>query len=234
MTSLPGAEHSKKRYLVIGASRGIGAAVAGHLDQQGHDILSVSRTPSLIGEWIQADVSTAAGIATVVSCVKDRSIDGLLYLGGVWERGAFTSEYDFTQSPDEETRFVINVNLIAPIEITKRLHPNLTKSQNPRAVFIGALSGLDNAASPEVANTASKAGLRGATQALRLSLAKTGIGFTVINPGNVETAEVLADIKEGRFPDQSPIPLRDLCSLIDWILSLSRHTDVGEVSLLQK
>jgi NAD(P)-dependent dehydrogenase (short-subunit alcohol dehydrogenase family) len=223
-----------KRYLIIGASRGIGAAVATHLASQGHEIVSVSRSSPGLGEWIQADISTAAGIDKVATSMAERALDGLLFLGGVWEHGAFTSDYDFTRSPDDETRFVISVNLIAPIELTKRLHPNLGKSENPRAIYIGALSGLENSATPEVANTASKFGLRGAVQALRLSLATTGIGFTVINPGNLETEEVLNDIKEGRFPKQFPIPLSDLCSLVDWLLSLSRHTEVGEVNLMQK
>jgi 3-oxoacyl-[acyl-carrier protein] reductase len=222
-----------KRYLIIGASRGIGAAVAKHLASAGHEIISVSRSPGP-GEWIEADISKSEGIEKIAAVLAKRSLDGLLFLGGVWENGAFTSSYDFIGSPDEETRFVISVNLIAPIELAKRLHANMKKSDNPRSIFIGALSGLDNSASPEVANTASKFGLRGAIQALRLSLGNSGIGFTVINPGNLETEEVLNDIKEGRFPDQFPIPLKDLCSLIDWILSLSRHTEVGEVSLIQK
>lgn len=222
-----------KRYLVIGASRGIGAVVAKHLASQGHEIISASRSPGP-GEWIEADISKPAGIEKISVALAGRPIDGLLFLGGVWENGAFTSNYDFIGSPDEETRFVISVNLIAPIELTKCLHANLKGSDSPRSIFIGALSGLDNCASPEVANTASKFGLRGAIQALRLSLKSSGVGFTVINPGNLETEEVLNDIKEGRFPEQFPIPLRDLCSLIDWILSLSRHTEVGEVSLMQK
>lgn len=222
-----------KRYLIIGASRGIGAAVAKHLASQGHEIISASRS-SGPGEWIEADVSKPAGIGKISAALVGRPIDGLLFLGGVWEDGAFTSDYDFIGSPDEETRFVISVNLIAPIELAKSLHANLQGSPNPRAIFIGALSGLDNSASPEVANTASKFGLRGAIQALRLSLGSSGIGFTIINPGNLETEEVLSDIKEGRFPEQFPIPLKDLCSLIDWILSLSRHTEVGEVCLIQK
>lgn len=222
-----------KCYLIIGASRGIGAAVAKHLASQGHEVISASRSPGP-GEWIEADISKPAGIKKISSVLAERPIDGLLFMGGVWENGAFTSDYDFIGSPDEETRFVVSVNLIAPIELTKALHANLHGSANPRAIFIGALSGLDNSASPEVANTASKFGLRGAIQALRLSLGSSGIGFTVINPGNLETEEVLNDIKEGRFPEQFPIPLKDLCSLIDWILSLSRHTEVGEVSLIQK
>ncbi len=98
---------------------------------------------------------------------------------------------------------------------------NFSQAQNPRAIFIGSLSGLEQGASIEVANTASKFALRGAIQSLRLALRDRHIGLGVINPGNVATAEVLTDIQEGRFPPQEAIPLGDLVSCIDWILSLS-------------
>ncbi len=91
---------------------------------------------------------------------------------GSWgdrEKNAFTEQYNFMNSSDKETRFVISVNTIAPIEITRKLAGNLAQADNPRAIFIGALSGFDNCASPEVANTASKFGLRGAVQSLRLA-----------------------------------------------------------------
>ena len=77
----------------------------------------------------------------------------LFYLWGEFgKNGAFTGQYDFMKSPDQETRFVIAVNTIAPIELTKQLAKNLAKSDNPRAIFIGTLSGLDNSPSIEVAN----------------------------------------------------------------------------------
>jgi NAD(P)-dependent dehydrogenase (short-subunit alcohol dehydrogenase family) len=138
------------------------------------------------------------------------------------------------KSSDEETRYVLSVNAIAPIEITRKLVNNLSQAQNPRAIFIGSLSGLEQGASIEVANTASKFALRGAIQSLRLALRDRNIGFSVINPGNVATAEVLTDIQEGRFPPQEAIPLEDLISCIDWILSLSPHVDVSEINLEQR
>lgn len=85
-----------------------------------------------------------------------------------------------------------------------------------------------------MANTASKFGLRGAVQALRIALSDRKIGVTVINPGKVATEEVLADIKEGRFEQQVPIPLADIISGIEWILTLSNAVDIGEINMQQK
>jgi 3-oxoacyl-[acyl-carrier protein] reductase len=155
-------------------------------------------------------------------------------LWGGWENGAFTDQYDFMTSSDQETRFVIAVNTIAPIELTKQLAKNLAKSDNPRAIFIGALSRLDNSPTIEVANTAPKFGLRGAAQALKLALRDYNIGITVINPSNIATEEVLADIEEGRFTAQVPIPLTDIISSIEWVLTLSNAVDIGEINMYQK
>jgi 3-oxoacyl-[acyl-carrier protein] reductase len=224
----------QKRIVVIGASRGIGAAVAQHFVQTGDYVLSVSRSQPIAGEWIQADVSTSEGIKSVADTIGESRLDALLFMGGVWEDGAFTEQYNFMQSSDLETRYVIAVNTIAPIELTKQLAKNLVKSDNPRAIFIGSLSGLDNSASIEVANTASKFGLRGAAQALKLALRDYKIGVTVINPDNVATEEVIVDIEEGRFSQQVPIPLADIISAIEWILTLSKTVDIGEINMQQK
>ncbi|OKH17862.1 SDR family oxidoreductase [[Limnothrix rosea] IAM M-220] len=223
-----------KTYLVVGASRGIGAEVAKHFVATGHRVIGVSRTPAIAGEWLKADVSTPEGIEKIIQSVTSETIDALLYMGGTWEAGAFTDAFEITRSPYAETRRVIDVNTIAPIEITKGLMETLQRSSNPKAIFIGALSGFDNGATKEVANTASKFGLRGAVQSLRVAYRGYGVGFSVINPGNVATAEVLDDIQSGRFAAQTPIPMADLIQTIEWILQLSRDVDVSEVNLRQR
>jgi 3-oxoacyl-[acyl-carrier protein] reductase len=98
-------------------------------------------------------------------------------------------------------------------------------------MFMGALSGRDNFSGREVANSASKFGLRGVVHALREELRSQQIGVTVINPGNVGTPEVLADLAVGGLLGGSAIPLSDLLSIIDCVLSLSRSTCVKEIDL---
>lgn len=223
-----------RNILVVGASRGIGAAVAQFYDKNGDNVISVSRTPSEIGEWIGADISTPEGISQVINAISNRKLDALLFMGGVWEIGAFTNDYDFETSSHTETQSIINVNLIAPIEITKGLLDNLRKAESPRAVFMGATSGVELSSTLEVAYSASKFGLRGAIHALRLGFKNEGIGFTVINPGYVGTEEVLEDIESGQSDGLIPIPMTDLILAVDFVLRSSRNTDVGDITLTQK
>lgn len=220
-----------KTVLVAGASRGIGLAVAEHLVSRADRLLAVSRTEAEIGEWIQADLSNLAGVETVANAIKGDCLDALLYMGGTWEAHAFTSQYRFEDCSDADIAQVIAVNLVAPIRLVQALLPELRRSDNPKIIFMGALSGRDNFPGREVANSASKFGLRGVVHSLREELRSQQIGVTVINPGNVGTPEVLADLAANNLSDGEAIPLTDLLSIIDCVLSLSRATCIKEIDV---
>lgn len=219
------------RIVVVGASRGIGAAVAQHLVDRGHEVHSVSRSHSSAGRWVHADVSTRDGCMKVVQALGDGPLDALLYMGGTWETGAFTEEFDYLRCDDEDMRRVIDVNLVAPIRLAQGFITSLSKASSPRVVFMGALSGLPNRATAEVANTASKTGLLGAAQAMALTFKTKGIGTTVINPGNVATPEVVSELEHGVLSGGEAIPMRDLLACIDLVISMSSTTDVERIDL---
>jgi NAD(P)-dependent dehydrogenase (short-subunit alcohol dehydrogenase family) len=220
-----------KTLLVTGASRGIGLAVAEHLVSQVDRLLAVSRTKAPVGEWIEADLSELAEVETVVNAIGGDRLDALLYMGGTWETHAFTSQYSFEDCSDADIAQVIAVNLVAPIRLVKALLPALRRSDNPKIIFMGALSGRDNFSGREVANSASKFGLRGVVHSLREELRSQQIGVTVINPGNVGTPEVLADLAADNLSGGEAIPLTDLLKIIDCILSLSRATCIKEIDV---
>ena len=217
--------------IVVGASRGVGTAVSEHLISRTNRLIAVSRSASPVGEWVKADISTKQGVEIVRNSVGDCVLDGLLYMGGTWENKAFTQDYSFEKCSDEDIENVLLVNLLAPIRLTKSLLPALRKSSNPKIIFMGALSGLDNFPAREVANSASKFGLRGAVHALREELRQDRIAATVINPGNIATPEVLSDLKEAGQSEQNAIPLQDLLQVIDCVLSLSRATCIKEIQI---
>jgi len=72
---------------------------------------------------------------------------------------------------------------------------------------MGALSGLDNFPAREVANSASKFGLRGVVHALREELRQDRIAITIINPGNIATPEVLSDLKQAGKSEENAIAI---------------------------
>lgn len=224
----------RKNIVVIGSSRGIGEELVMHLAEAGHQLYGVSRSRSLNCKWIEGDISNARGIDTIVRKIGDQRIDVLIFSAGLWEEKGFMPDFSFLDTKDEETRRIMSINVVAPIEITKRLVGNLSQSDNPRAIYLGAMSGVEQLASDQVAYSASKFALRGAIQGLRVALSDQGIGFTVINPGNVATQEVLQDIENGHYTGQSPIPISDITSTVDWLMSLSSTVEIGDVNLSQR
>ncbi|RXF05602.1 SDR family oxidoreductase [Pseudoalteromonas sp. PS5] len=224
----------KRNIVIVGASRGIGLAVAEFYAAKGECIISVSRTRSSVGHWIEADISTLEGIRKVIDEISDKAIDALLYMGGIWESSAFTEEYDFEKTSFTETQSIINVNQLAPIELVKGLLANLRRAKNPRAIFMGATSGLELSTTSEVAYSASKFGLRGAVHSLRVGYKNEGIGFTTVNPGYVGTDEVLNDIESGESIGLIPIPMEDVIRAVDFVMQSSRNTDIGDIVLTQK
>ena len=222
---------SFKTVLVAGASRGVGLAVAEHLVDHTERLVAVSRTAAPAGEWLQADLANLAGVETVAHAIADESLDALLYMGGTWETDALTTQYRFEDCSDADIERVIAVNLTAPIRLIKALLPALRRADNPKIILMGALSGLDNFSGREVANSASKFGLRGVVHALREEVRSQQIGITVINPGNIGTPEVLADLAADTLTGGEAIPLTDLLKIIDCVLSLSRATCIKEIDV---
>ncbi len=219
------------RLMLAGASRGIGLTVAQARAEAGDEVLSVSRTPSPSGHWIEADLATASGCRKAAVAVGGAPLDALLYRGGTWETDAFTTAFDFERCSDDDLRRVLDVNLLAPIRLVQRLLPVLRKAPVPRVVLMGSLSGLPHRASPEVANTASKFGLQGLAQALVEATRSHGIGVTVINLGKVATPEVVAALAQGRLVGGQAIAVTDLLACVDLILRMGVRTTVERIDL---
>lgn len=96
---------------------------------------------------------------------------------------------------------------------------------------MGALSGRDNFSGQEVANSASKFGRQGMVHALQEESRPQPIGVTVINPDNVGTPEVLADLAADHLTGGEAISLSDLLAIIDCVRSLSRAACIKEIDI---
>ena len=76
-----------------------------------------------------------------------------------------------------------------------------------------------------------KFGLRGVVHSLREELRPDRIAVTIINPGNIGTPEVLSDLRQAGQPETNAIPIADLLSVIDCVLSLSSSTCIKEIQI---
>jgi len=112
-------DNNFEHLIVVGASRGVGAAVSEHLISRTNRLITVSRSASPVGEWVKADISTKKGIEFVRDAVGDCLLDGLLFMGGTWESKAFTKDYSFEKCSDEDIENVLLVNLLVLLVLKK-------------------------------------------------------------------------------------------------------------------
>lgn len=222
-----------KRIAFFGASGGVGSSVAKHLERAGHELVCFGRTEVSVGKWHSVDVSSVEEIKQIASTYEDVAFDALIYAAGTWEAGAFSSRYAFTETDLEDNLRVLTVNLLAPIAITRLFARNLIQAKQAKLIFFGALSGLDHYGSREVANTATKFGMVGAIQALHAELKQYNISCSVINPGNIQTAEVLDDIASGRIRPQTAISLSDVNAAVEFLLETSNQCAITELNMEQ-
>jgi uncharacterized protein len=93
----------------------------------------------------------------------------------------------FTDMQAAEIDDLVDLNLRAPLQLTRAALPALLASGRGQVVYVGSIAGQLGVAG-EVAYSATKAGLVGLADSLRSELAGTGVGVTLITPGVVKTA----------------------------------------------
>lgn len=188
------------RLVLTGASGGIGAAVTAELAPDcawmvlvGRDGAALRALRERLGpdkiHVVEGDVTREATLAQVESVTRALGgVDLLINNAGINGFHAFDS-----QDP-RALQALLEVNLVAPMLLTQRLLPQLREAGVAQVVNVGSLFGY--LGYPGFAGyCASKAGLRGFTQALRRELADTGVAarhfipratLTPINAGAVE------------------------------------------------
>ena len=87
---------------------------------------------------------------------------------------------------DESMQSMMDVNVIAPMKLTKLLLPNMLERKSGHIIFLGSQAG--KVATPKASiYAATKHAILGYTNALRMEVAPFGIHVTTINPGPIDT-----------------------------------------------
>jgi NAD(P)-dependent dehydrogenase (short-subunit alcohol dehydrogenase family) len=180
--------------LITGASRGIGAACARLLAQGGHRVFGTSRQggadrlsqPVDRGcgsvEMIPMDVDSEASVHAGVTYILERAgrLDVAVNNAGF---GMMGSVEDTSAA---EARAQFETNLLGAWRVCRTVLPQMRAQGSGLIVNIGSLGGLCGLPF-QAAYSASKFGLEGLTEALRLEVRPFGIRVVIIEPGNIDT-----------------------------------------------
>jgi len=181
-----------KRFIVTGASSGVGRAVAVELARRGARVLATARraerlddlarsvTPPL--EHLAGDICDPTFRTRLIAVAAERlgGIDGVVAAAGGGAIGRFQ---DLT--PETFAR-VIDLDFTAPAELVRAALPELVRGRDSVIVFIGSILGL-HPLPLHGEYCAAKAALKSLAGTLRMELAADDVGVLLVDLGPTQS-----------------------------------------------
>jgi short-subunit dehydrogenase len=187
--------------VITGASAGIGLACARKFAEAGANVVLVARGAAEL-ERARAEIARlgpALAIAADVAAPDgpERIVGGALAQFGalhvlVNNAGKHTRG-PFGELAEADLAAMVDVNLRAPILLTRRALPHLIASGRGAVVNVASLAGKVPTAGSTV-YSATKFGLRGFSMALADELRGTGVTVSCVSPGPVDTQFIMAEL----------------------------------------
>jgi len=185
--------------LVTGASSGVGEAAARRFADESARVLLVARTASALDTIAKEIGDRAIPIPTDVSddeqvrALVDRVLHEFGDLHVLVNNAGFNHRGDLLDADPTEIAHVVDVNLKAPILLTRAFLPNLVKHSKANVVNVASIAGQIPLPG-EATYSATKFGLRGFSMALAEELRETSVRVSLVSPGPIDTGFLTNDI----------------------------------------
>jgi short-subunit dehydrogenase len=178
--------------LVTGANGGIGQAIARALHAEGAKLVLSARRPDAVRA-----IAEELGAKVVLADLAQRdSVKRLVDEAGpvdiVVANAALPAAGSTLDFAAEEIDAILDVNLRAPLLLTRYYAPGMVERGRGSFVYISSISAKVASMSTAL-YSATKFGLRGFALGLRQDLADRNVGVTVIYPGFIRDAGMFAD-----------------------------------------
>jgi len=177
-----------KRYWLIGASEGLGEALAHQLSRVGAEVIVSARSEDKLkslSDALPGQSSHVALDATDRAAVENAAreigeIDGMVYLAGVyWPMHA--DEWD-----NERAEAMADVNYLGAQRAVGAVLPAMLQRGRGHIVLTGSLSGFRGLPGA-IGYGASKAAVMYLAESMHADLRKTDVQVQIVNPGFVKT-----------------------------------------------
>ena len=188
-----------KRYWLVGASEGLGLALAKRMARAGAQVILSARSADRLAEAVAqvgpqatalpCDVADSASVHAAALSLGD--LDGVVFLAGV---------YWPTKAQDWDAKAVetmIDVNLTGCARVMAAVVPGMVVRNRGHVVITGSLSGFRGLPGA-IGYGASKAGCMSLAESMHCDLRGTGVRVQLANPGFIRTR--LTDKNDFKMP----------------------------------
>ncbi len=188
-----------KRYWIVGASEGLGRALALKLSKAGAEVIvsarSAERLEALVAELPGPGRAVACDVADAESVKRAAAeageVDGMVYLAGLyWPMKA--TEWDAGK-----VATMVDVNLTGAARVVGEVLPGMLARKQGHIVLTGSLSGFRGLPGA-IGYGATKAGIMSLGETMRIDLKGTGVVVQNANPGFIRTR--LTDKNDFKMP----------------------------------
>ncbi len=177
-----------KRYWLVGASDGLGAALAHKLSRAGAEVIVSARSEDKLAALV-ADLPGKASFQTIDVADNDSvvaasaavgDVDGVVFLAGVyWPFGAKNWNAD-------QANAMADINFTGLMRVMGQVVPQMVARDAGHIVITSSLTGFRGLPG-SIGYTASKAGTMSLAECMYADLRKTGVDVQVVNPGFIKT-----------------------------------------------
>ena len=186
---------SGKIILITGTSSGLGASVAIQAAKRANTVYATMRDLKKMDPVAKAAAAAGAKLSFLALDVQDaKSIDAAV--GEVMKREGRIdvlvnnagSGYarPTEQAPWEDIEWIMNVNFMGAVRLTKAVIPHMRKARAGHVVNVSSVGGLVGQPFNEI-YCASKFALEGYTEAMASYMPSLGIHVTAVEPGGIKS-----------------------------------------------
>lgn len=176
-----------RTWWLIGASEGLGAALARLMGARGDTVILSARNAEKLAD-LAAEIPTARALPcdvadrdSVVQAAREAgAVDGVIYLAGVYWP---TKAQDWNA---EHVEAMVDINLMGAVRVLGQVVPMMVARGSGQIVLTGSLAGYRGLPGA-IGYGASKGGLMHLAETLHADLRGSGIVVQQLNPGFIRT-----------------------------------------------
>lgn len=177
-----------KRYWIVGASEGLGRAVAEAVSRAGAEVIVSARNEerlqaladNLPGKAKAVPVDVASRESVEAAAKAAGELDGMIFLAGVYW------PIKSTEWRADEAEAMADINFTGAVRVLGAVMPSFVAKDAGHVVLTGSLSGFRGLPGA-IAYGASKAGVMSLAETMRADLRGTGVEVQLSNPGFIKT-----------------------------------------------